>query len=195
MSMAFSVFVLGLLIFIALHSSRLFVDAWRQRFIAQRGEKSWKAIYSIVSLTAFVALIWGYANSHHESVVLWSPIPAARAVVPVLMLLSFILLVAAHIPRTHIKAKLGHPMLAGTAVWALAHLLVKSTLTAVLLFGVFLLWALATFINSRRRDAKDGRRYDAQSWLPDGLAIVLGIVLTYAFAKWGHAWLIGVPVS
>ena len=42
-----------------------------------------------------------------------------------------------------IKRAIGHPMVAGVKVWALAHLLANGTLADVLLFGTFLAWAVA----------------------------------------------------
>ena len=64
----------------------------------------------------------------------------------------FILLVAAHVPGNAIKARLGHPMVLGVKVWALAHLLANNTLADLLLFGSFLLWAVLDFRAARQRD-------------------------------------------
>jgi uncharacterized membrane protein len=48
-----------------------------------------------------------------------------------LTLPAFILLVAAYLPGSRIKAAVGHPMVAGVKIWALAHLLANGTLVDV----------------------------------------------------------------
>ena len=82
--------------------------------------------------------------------------------VPVLLgvsVISFVLIAAAYVPRTRIKAALGHPMTAGIALWAFAHLLANGGLHDIALFGVFLAWALVTFIVRRGRDRRAGTTY------------------------------------
>jgi uncharacterized membrane protein len=69
-----------------------------------------------------------------------------------LTLPAFILLVAAYVPGNRIKAAIGHPMVAGVKLWALAHLLANGSLADLLLFGGFLAWAVASFAAARRRD-------------------------------------------
>jgi len=104
----------------------------------------------------------------------------------------FILLVAAYLPGSHIKAAVGHPMVAGVKLWALAHLLANGNLSDATLFGAFLIWAVLDFISARRRDRLAGRTYQALGWSRDAMAIVIGLVAWVLFAFYGHAWLIGV---
>lgn len=58
-----------------------------------------------------------------------------------LMLFSLILLAAANVPRNRIKSWVRHPMLLGTQLWFVAHLLANGNLADVLLFGSFLVWS------------------------------------------------------
>jgi uncharacterized membrane protein len=60
----------GLLIFLGIHSSRIFAESTRQQFIAQRGEKTWKGIYTISSLVGLGLVIWGYGVARQQPVVL-----------------------------------------------------------------------------------------------------------------------------
>ncbi len=107
-------------------------------------------------------------------------------------LLAFILVAAAYIPRNHLKAKFGHPMLLGVKVWAFGHLLATGMLHDVLLFGAFLLWAVLLFIVSRRRDRAAGTVYPAGTLQGDVLVAVVGIAAWAVFTLWLHLRLIGV---
>jgi uncharacterized membrane protein len=89
------------------------------------------------------------------------------------------------------KAALAHPMLLGTLVWALAHLLGNGTLAGVVLFGSFLAWALVDYVALRRRDAAAGVAYPAGTWSRDLLAVVIGVVAWIIFGFWLHGPLIG----
>ena len=102
------------------------------------------------------------------------------------------LLVAAYVPGNQIKARLGHPMLLGTKVWALAHLLANNTLADLLLFGGFLVWAILCFRSSRQRDRAAGLVRAPGSPAMSSLTILVGAAAWAGFAFWGHLALIGV---
>ncbi len=42
--------ILGLLLFLGVHSVRIFADPWRSAQIANIGEMRWKGVYSLLSL-------------------------------------------------------------------------------------------------------------------------------------------------
>jgi uncharacterized membrane protein len=48
-----ALFLIGLLIFLASHSSRIFAESWRNKMIDQIGEVKWKGLYTIISLIGF----------------------------------------------------------------------------------------------------------------------------------------------
>jgi uncharacterized membrane protein len=83
-------------------------------------------------------------------------------------------------------------MVLGTKAWALAHLLSNNTVADVLLFGAFLLWSVALFVASRRRDRREQVVYAPGRAAPTVLAVGLGLVLWVAFAFWLHGLLMGV---
>jgi uncharacterized membrane protein len=184
--------VLGLLIFLGAHSVRLVADDWRTAQLARLGEARWKGVYSLVSAVGLGLIIWGYGQARGSPVAIWMPAPWTRHLAALLTLPVFVLLVAAYLPRSHIKAKLGHPMLAGVAFWALAHLLANGNLADVALFGAFLAWAVADFVSARRRDRLAGRTYAVCCWTRDATVVAVGLLIWMLFALWGHAWLIGV---
>jgi uncharacterized membrane protein len=144
-----------------------------------------------LSLIGFGLLVWGYGESRALPE-LWSPPVWTRHLASLLTLPAFVLLVAAYVPGTRIKVAVGHPMVAGVKLWAFAHLLSNGRAGDVVLFGAFLAWAVVDYLAARRRDRRAGVVYVAGSWSRDVTAVVVGVVAWVVFAKWGHAWLMGV---
>ncbi|MFP4591872.1 NnrU family protein [uncultured Ralstonia sp.] len=187
-----SVLILGLLIFLGVHSIRIFADDWRTARIAQMGEKGWKGAYSVASIIGLALVIWGYGMARHAPVVLWLPPAWAPHLAGLLTLVAFILFPAAYVPGTHFKAWLKHPQALSVVLWALAHLLANGALHAVVLFGAFLVWALLTYAAARRRDRVAGTVYPDGAFSRDVIAVVVGAVAWVAFAFYLHGWWIGV---
>jgi uncharacterized membrane protein len=189
---AMTAFVLGLVLFLGVHSTRIFADGWRTATMESFGSKEYKLLYSVLSIAGFVLLVWGYGLARQHPVVLWGQPPVwVRHVAALLTLVAFVLVVAAYVPGNEIKAKLRHPMILGVKVWALAHLVANNTLADLVLFGSFLLWAVLDFRSARKRDSTlvtvlDGTRSRTV------MAVVIGIVAWAVFAFWAHRVLIGV---
>lgn len=186
------VLVLGLVIFLGVHSVRIVADDWRGATLARVGEGTWKGVYSLLSVAGFVLIVWGYGLTRTAPVELWSPPVWTRHAASLLTLVAFVLLAAAYVPGTRIKAAVGHPMVVGTKVWAFSHLLANGRLADVVLFGAFLAWAVVLYAASRRRDRRLGIRYVAGPASRDAIAVAVGVAAWFAFALWLHAWLIGV---
>lgn len=184
-----SMLILGLVLFLGVHSVRIVADDWRTRQIAQRGEGVWKGAYALLSLVGFVLIVWGYGQARLAPVVLWTPWVGGRHLASLLTLIAFVLLAAAYVPGNAIKARLKHPMVLGVKVWALAHLLANHTLADAVLFGAFLVWAVLDFRSARRRAAPAVAPVSAAR---TGLTVVAGLVAWAAFAFWAHGAWIGV---
>lgn len=183
---------LGLLIFLGAHSVRIFAGGWRTRMIARLGTNGWKALYALASIVGFVLIVWGFGLARQQPVLLYAPPLWLKYVNALLTLVAFVLVVATYVPHNHVKAAIGHPMLAGVKVWAFGHLLATGFLHDVVLFGAFLLWAGVNFVVSRRRDRLAGTHYAAGTLVGDALALAIGIVAWAVFAFWLHARWIGV---
>lgn len=187
-----SLLILGLVIFLGVHSVRIFADGWRSRVIAARGEKLWKGLYTLLSLAGFALIVWGYGAARQQPVALWGSPGWTRHAAALLTLLAFLLLFAAYVPGNAIKAKLGHPMVLSVKVWAIAHLLANNTLADLLLFGGFLVWAVFDFRSARQRDRAAGTVYPPGRAVPTAVALALGLVAYVGFAFWAHQAWIGV---
>lgn len=187
-----TVMILGLILFLGIHSTRLFAPHWRQGMIDKLGPYGWKGLYAVISIVGFVLLVWGYGQARMTMSWLWVPPVWTKHLAALLTIPAFILLAAAYVPGTKIKAKLGHPMVLATKTWAFAHLLSNGSWADIILFGSFLAWSVPLYVISRRRDRLAGVSYPAKGIARDGIAVVVGLVAWAAFAFYLHALLIGV---
>ncbi|TSE36776.1 NnrU protein [Tepidimonas fonticaldi] len=195
--------VLGLILFLGVHSVRIVADDWRNQTIDRIGLGAWKAVYSLVSAVGLGLIIWGYGLARQSPDVLWTPPVGMRHAASLLTLVAFVLLVAAYVPGNAIKARLGHPMVLSVKLWAFAHLLSNGTLADVLLFGGFLAWAVLNYRAARRRtptgrddgDDEDDATVTATrgpSLAATVATAVVGLGAWAVFAFWAHGVLIGV---
>lgn len=187
-----SVLILGLVIFLGLHSLRIFANGWRNRQFARLGEMRWKALYSVVAIVGFVLICWGFGLARQQPVLLYVPPLWLRHLNALFTLVAFVLFAAARVPGNHFKAKFGHPQVLGVKVWAVGHLLATGMLHDVVLFGAFLAWAIVLFAVSRRRDRLAGTTYPAGTLKGDAISVAAGLALWALFAFLLHQWLIGV---
>ena len=65
--------ILGLILFLGMHSARLFVADKRASFIAAKGPLAWKGIYALVSIVGFVLIILSSSLSSLLMLSLYSP--------------------------------------------------------------------------------------------------------------------------
>ena len=186
------ILILGLLIFLGMHSLRIFADGFYRRTREKLGVNAWKVIYALISIVGFGLIIWGFSLARQQPVLLYVPVPALKHANALFTLIAFILVAAAYVPRNHFKAKLGHPMLAGTKLWAFGHLLATGFLHDAVLFGAFLIWAVVLFVVSRRRDRREGVAYPRGGVVGDIVTLVVGIAAWAGFAFWAHLHWIGV---
>ena len=184
------IFLLGLILFLGVHSVSIVAPRWRDAQVARMGEKPWKGLYTIASIIGLVLLVYGYGVARQSPVVLYTPPRALQHLALLLLVPVFPLFIAPYFPG-RISAAARHPMLLAVKIWATAHLLANGTLADVLLFGAFLAWAVIDRISLKHRPARP---------LPgappgpanDVIVVVVGLVL-YALFLWrGHQWLIGV---
>lgn len=182
----------GLFAFLGIHSVRLVAPGWREAQIARVGLMPWKGWFALSSLLAFALLVYGYGEARATAPMLWTPPLWTHHVTALLMIVAFLCIAAAYIPGNIIKAKFGHPMLAGVKTWSFAHLLANGTLADVLLFGAFLIWSVLEFRAFRRRDRAAGVTYAHVSPLRDVAVLIAGLVGYVVFAVYLHSLLIGV---
>lgn len=184
--------LLGLLIFLGVHSVRVFAEGWRTNMRLKLGENAFKGLYSVISIIGFALIVWGYGAARQQPVALWGSPVWTRHLAALLTVPAFVMLVAAYIPGNAIKARLHHPMVIAIKVWAAAHLLANNTLADLLLFGGFLVWAALSFRAARQRDRLAHTVYAPGRMMPTVVVVLVGLLAWAGFAFWAHAAWIGV---
>jgi uncharacterized membrane protein len=207
-----AVLIVGLIVFLGLHSVRVVAEPWRVRQQAALGEARWKILYSVVSIGSLALVIWGFSLARVATPVLWVPPKALHSVTALLVLVAFVLLVAGYVPGTRIQAAVGHPVTLSAKTWSFAHLLSAGTLADVVLFGSFLGWSVVVFVSARRRDrasfaaasaaatqakadsvtAPAAKPRPQGTLARDAVAVVIGAAAWFVFRARLHEWLIGV---
>ena len=187
--MNMSALIVGLVLFLGVHSIAIFAPGLRERARGRLGEGPWKGLYSLISLLGFALLVYGFGLARQSPVVLYTPPQWMRHVTALLMVPVFPLLIAAYMPgRINTAAK--HPMLAAVKFWAFAHLLANGMLADVLLFGGFLAWAVMDRISLKKRHHK--LRTAPPGRFNDAISVIAGLVLYAIFIGWAHLRLFGV---
>lgn len=185
--------ILSIILFLGLHSIRIFTPGFRDNMIARLGVNGWRGIYSVLSIITLVMLIYGFGQSRGEGPILYVPPVFLTHIMLTLMLIAIILLVASMLPAGKIVVWVKHPMVTSVKVWAFAHLLANGGLNHVLLFGSFLAWAVLVRISMKRRQRAGEvvtRPFVSVKW--DIAAIVIGIILYGVIVMYLHEALIGV---
>ncbi|MBK1640525.1 NnrU family protein [Chromatium okenii] len=187
-----TLFIIGVLLLLGTHSVTIVAPQLRPAAVARLGVLGWQALYSLLSLLGFGLLVWGYAAVHPTSPVLYTPPAWTKHLALLLMLPVFPLLLATYLPgRIQIAVK--HPMLLAVKIWAVTHLLVNGTLVDGMLFGSFLVWAIADRIALKRHAGPPVQGAPPHAW-NDALAIGGGIGAYLLFLFWLHHALIGVAI-
>ncbi|MEO1066822.1 MAG: NnrU family protein [Pseudomonadota bacterium] len=191
-----TVLVLGLVLFLGVHSlSALFAPA-RAELIEKRGAGFWKLPYAVTSFVGLIMIIWGYGAAREVPILLYQPPTWTAHLALVLMIFALILLVSAEL-KGNIARVAKHPQLAAVKIWASAHLLANGDLASVLLFGGFLAWAVFARISLKKRVAAGYASDNPGGPLRnDLLAVAVGLGLYVLFVVWAHEFLFGVaPIN
>lgn len=186
-------FIVGLILFFAVHSISIVNDSWRDDIARRLGERPWRVLHGLASLAGLVLLIWGYGIARNGSAVLYTAPDRLRDVNYLLMLFVFPLLLAVFLPG-RIKTAVKYPAFAAVKIWAFAHLLVNGALADVLLFGSFLTWAVAGRISMKYRRQRPVPGFP-ETAANDLIAVAAGLGIYLLFLFYLHSRLIGVPLS
>jgi uncharacterized membrane protein len=186
------VLVAGLLIFLGIHSTRIFAEGWRNRTIERIGKNRWMRVYTLSSIAGFVLIVWGYGLARQMPVLLWDPPLWGRHLTVTLMAVSFFLVAQNGSPQGPLVARLGHPMMIAIGIWSAAHLMANGTLADLLMFGSFLIWSVLGYIAAVKRDRMAGTERQPAGWRADLGPGVAGLALWFVFVWKAHQWLFGV---
>ena len=185
--------LLGIVLFIGMHSISVVALPLRNS-LAGKSELGWKALYSIVSLIGIVMITRGYSEMRSAATLLYVSPGWLRHVSVLLLMPTFVLFLAPYFPG-RIKNTLKQPQLIAVMIWAVAHLLVNGTLGDVLLFGSFLVWAVADRQSMNSRETRPVPAAPASPY-NDLIVVVIGLAVYVAFVFWLHELAFGIsPIA
>lgn len=181
--------IIGLVLFLGIHSVRIVAPQWREERLSAMGGNAWRGLYSAVSIIGFVLILWGYSLWRPVAADLWFPPAWLSHVAALLMLVSAVFMGVYIAPGGRMKAALKNPMLLSVKTWAVAHLLVNGDAASVVLFGAFLVWGVMDLVSVKKRGTPPPVAGPARG---DILAVITGLVIYCAFVFFVHEWWIGV---
>jgi uncharacterized membrane protein len=188
-----SILILGLVLFLGSHVFTMFRGP-RRALINSIGANGYKIGYSLVSIIGFALIIIGFGLYRQTGwTVIWQPPTFTKHLALLLMLPVFTLLLAPYLPG-RIKTATKHPMLLAVKIWATSHLLSNGDLGGMLMFGGFLVWAVAARISLKRRTDPTILPTGPERPLNDVIALAAGVAIWAAFVFWLHPLLFGVAV-
>ena len=180
---------LGVLLWSAVHLFPVFMPTMRAGLMSQMGEGPYKGLFTLAMIGALCLIVFGWRSSEmgynlHDEY--W-----VRHVSYLLMLISIILFGAAK-GKSRILKLVRHPMLTGTAVWSIGHLLVNNDTRSLILFGGMLLWSVVSIVGINRRDGAYSPP-EPWGWAREIRLVLISVVL-YLVLVYVHPYLSGVPL-
>jgi len=188
-------FILGLVLFFGIHMLPFYPE-YRVQLIEKLdsdtidAEIMYKIIFSVISLLGLIFI--GVGKGSMEFIGLWDIPVFFRYVAVVLILASFILMVAAY-PPNNIKRYVPHPMLTGVIIWGVTHMLVNGDVVSLVLFGSFVAYSVVAIKLANKRQQDISSEQEAQQQIPVVKdAIVIGIAMFgFLLLLWLHKPLFG----
>lgn len=178
-------FLAGILLFFGIHILSL-LPSIRELLVSRISLPVYMGLYSIVSLAGLVCIATGYDSN---SMPIYATIGWFHTYSVYAMGGAFFFVTAAYLP-CYVRTIVLHPMSIGVSIWAISHLLLNSDWMSVVLFGSFLLYALASVL----KQGKNIKIKMSANILYDGLAVIIAMFGTYGVYNY-HDLFFGVSVS
>lgn len=187
-----SFLTLGLILWIGVHLFPSLAPDARKALSQKLGEMPYQGLFSACILAGLALIVIGWRNSVTSPV--YDPAPILSPIALLMLVVAFVLMVAANLPRTRIKQFIRHPQLTGVLLWAIAHLLTNGDSRSLLLFSSIALWSFVSMLTINRRE---GAWQKPQSLMPrhmEAVSVTIGVVMTL-IVVWFHEYLSGVSLS
>lgn len=102
-----------------------------------------KGVVAVILLASVVLMVIGFRRAGFTPI--YSPLPGMGHLNNLLMLIAVFLFGVGGTKGT-LYTKMRHPMLTGTILWSVAHLLVNGDLASIVLFGGIAIWAVVAIV-------------------------------------------------
>ncbi|MEM8570527.1 MAG: NnrU family protein [Pseudomonadota bacterium] len=175
---------IGLFLWCAVHWLKRLAPGLRAGMDTSLGAGKAKSAIAAAIAVSLVLIIIGYRQAGF--IAIYTPPPWTIHLNNLLMIGAVALVGASH-SKGRVRTWFRHPMLLGVALWAVSHLIVNGDLASLLLFGTFVVWALASIALINNQDGP---------WQPPSAGplkkdmILVGItVVVYLVLAGVHTWL------
>lgn len=175
--------ILGLILWCGAHMFKRLAPDMRQSMQERMGDAS-KGPIALVLLLSVLLMIIGYRGA--DTAFLWGRSGATTGINNLLMLAAVALYGVGH-SKSRLREKMRHPMLWGTVLWAVSHLLVNGDVASILLFGVIGIWALVEMRLINRAEPHYVP-WEGGSVAGDVRLVIITLVI-YAIIAAIHTWL------
>ncbi|MBJ3763927.1 hypothetical protein ILP92_14335 [Maribius pontilimi] len=175
--------IVGLALWVAAHVFKRVAPDTRAALTQKMGQAS-KGVFAAVLVASVVLIVLGYRAA--PFVPLYTP-PVWGVHVVDLGMIFAIALFGLGSSKSNLRGLTRHPQLWGFTLWSVLHLLVNGDLASAIMWGTFIVWALAEMqlINWREPDWVP---YQGGSTKGTVRLLVISLVL-YAIISAVHAWL------
>jgi len=180
----------GLLVWIVVHLFPSIAPSGRQQLVERLGDTVYQGIFSLLLVTSLLLIVFGWRNTVPSH--LYTPPDALRHPAMLLVVVGFILMVAASFP-TRIKQVIRHPQLTGVLLWAVAHLLLNGDSRSVIVFTALGAWCVASMLTINRRDGAWVKPVVQGGWGREAVIVVIGLALSLIVVRF-HYYLSGVSL-
>lgn len=179
--------VAGVILWAVVHLFPSLAPGARTTLVNGLGENLYKGLFTLDIIIALALIAYGWRTA--EVAAWYVPPLLGSPIVTALVFVAFFLFAAANAP-SNTKRFLNHPMLTGTAIWGIAHLLANGENRSVVLFGGMAAWAIISMMTITRRD----RPYEKPAPVPltKDLVTFVASVVVFAVVLLGHQWAFGV---
>ena len=184
-----SLLIAGLMLWVFMHLFPCICKKTRTTIIESIGLIRYKGIFALIIFSSVVLIVFGWRGTIPEYV--YSPVTWTRYITFILVLLSFILFVAAK-RKTNIKRLLRHPQLTGLVLWSIGHLLANGDNRSVILFATLGIWAILEMILISKREGM-WQKPDPVAMTSDVITVIAGLVF-YAILIFAHPYIAGVTL-
>ena len=169
--------ILGVLLWMGAHFLKRLAPGLRHSMQEKMGDGS-KVVIALLLVLSIVLMVIGYRSA--DSAFFWGRNPATVGINNLLMLLA-VALFGLGSSKSRFRAHMRHPMLAGVAVWSIAHLLVNGDTASFILFGGLAAWALAEMALINRAEP-DYTPFDGGTAKGDVRLVIISLVVYAVFA-------------
>lgn len=142
------ILLLGLFLWVDAHLFKRVLPGPRAKLTDMLGGAS-KGAFAAIIAASVVLMIIGYQRA--EFIPVYTP-PSWGVHLNNLLMLFAIALFGLGASKSRLRGRLRHPQLSGFITWSVAHLLVNGDLASVVLWGVFIIWAVAEMVIINAQD-------------------------------------------